>query len=314
MSQVWTTFSGAALRSNTFRLASVVLLAGALTWGVVDNRNRPRVASPPAASDPIASAPVTPPGGGAASGRDTHAPEKPLPDASAADKKNPDPAPPAPAPAPANSGTAAAAAADPRRPAGRGRSAGSDERPTNGSAGTSASGKAPSTSTPTNTPAATTPPPVIVTPPKVDPEPPKREEPAPVRGESPAPNTTRPADERKTTPPPAPAPVPDEASLRLAVGLFEAAITSGKPDAIRAVFPSVTNRELKDVESLKVDFGQDRYRLNIFIRSVRIDGHRARVECTAIHNGVDDRGKTLSKSKQETLNFQWTGGTWVRVR
>ena len=79
-------------------------------------------------------------------------------------------------------------------------------------------------------------------------------------------------------------------------------------------FQASPNRELKDVEALKVDFGQDRYRLNIFIRAVRIDGHRARVECTAIHNGVDDRGKTLSKSKQETLNFQWTGGTWVRVR
>jgi hypothetical protein len=312
MSQVWTSFTGAALRSNTFRAASVVLLAGALTWSVVDNLSRPRVASPPAASDQVASAPVTPTSvGGASSGRDTHAPEGPL-GASAADKKNADPVPPAPASA--KSGTGAAGTTDPGRPAGRGRSAGADGRPANATAGTSAAGKepSPSTSTPTNTPAATAPPPVVVTSPKVDPESPKREDPAPVRGESSAPSTTRPADERTPTAPPAP--VPDEASLRLAVGLFEAAISSGKPDAIRAMFPSVTERELKDVEALKVDFGRDRYRLNIFIRAVRIDGHRARVECTAIHNGVDDRGKTLSKSKQDTLHFQWTGGTWVRVR
>ena len=153
-----------------------------------------------------------------------------------------------------------------------------------------------------------------MTPPKVSPEPPKNEEPAPVRVEpaAPAPNLTRPTDERKPSSPPPP--VPDEASLRRAVELYEAAITSGKRDVIRAVFPSVTDRELREVEDLKVDFGQDRYRLNIFIRALRIDGARARVECSAVHNGVDDRGKILSKSKQETLNFQWTGGTWVRVR
>ena len=313
MSQVWTTFSGAALRSNTFRLASVVLLAGALTWGVVDNRNRPRVASPPAASDPIASAPVTPPGGAAERAGHSMRRRSLSPTRAPRTRRTPIPRRQRQRGLP----TAGRPLRRPRIPDGRLAAAAqrvqTNGRPTAPPA-TSASGKTPSTSTSPNAPAATTPPPVVVTPPKVDPEPPKREEPAPVRGESPAPNTTRPADERKTAPPPAPAPVPDEASLRLAVGLFEAAITSGKPDAIRAVFPSVTNRELKDVESLKVDFGQDRYRLNIFIRSVRIDGHRARVECTAIHNGVDDRGKTLSKSKQETLNFQWTGGTWVRVR
>jgi hypothetical protein len=297
-------------------LASVVLLAGALTWGVVDNLNRPGVAAPPAAGDRIASAPVTPPGvGGTASGRDTRSPERPLPETSASDKKNPDPAPPAPAAA--NSGTAAAGTIEPRRPPGRGRSAGSDERPANASAAPGAAGKEPSTSpsTPPSTPAATVPPPVVVTPPKIDPETPKKDEPAPVRGESAAPPpTTKPVDERKTSPPPAPAPVPDEASLRRAVELYEAAITSGKPDAIRAVFPSISDREIKEVEALKFDFGQDRYRLNIFIRAIRIDGTRARVECGSVHNGVDDRGKLLTKPKQETLNFQWTGATWVRVR
>ena len=218
------------------------------------------------------------------------------------------------APAPASSATVAAGTTDARRPAGRGRTAGSDARPGSASTGTGAGGKAPATEPAAATPAASTPPPAIVTPPKDSPERPRNEEPAPVRAEpaAPAASTNKSPDEHKPSPPAAP--VPNEASLRRAVDLYEAAITSGKRDAIRAVFPGVTDRELKEVEALKVDFGQDRYRLNIFIRDYRIDGGRARVECTSVHNGVDDRGKTLSKSKQETLNFQWTGGTWVRVR
>lgn len=315
MAQAWTSLRGAAFRSNTFRAASVLLLAGALTWSVVGNISGPRVAGPAEASDPIASAPVAPSGGGTDTGaRGSRVPERPLPDTSGADKKPSDPAPPAPAPGPASavSGTVAAGSTDPKRPSGRGRPAGSVDQPGNASAGTGAGGKSPSAEPAPAATAASTPP--LVTPPKAAAEPPRGEEPAPARAEAaaPAPNPTKPPDERNPSAPPPP--VPDEASLRRAVDLYEAAITSGKRDGIRAVFPGVTDRELREVEDLKVDFGQDRYRLNLFIRALRLDGARARVECTAIHNGVDDRGKTLSKSKQETLNFQWTGGTWVRVR
>ena len=147
----------------------------------------------------------------------------------------------------------------------------------------------------------------------VDPPPPVRREPEPAAGggRPPGGGRTEPLPE---SPPPAPAPVANEESLRQAVRVYEEAITSGKRDAIKQVFPEVTERELREIEALKVDFGRDRYRLNVFIRNHRINGTRARVECTAIHNGIDDRGKTLSKSKDETITFEWTGRTWVRVR
>ena len=55
MSQPWTWLRGAALHSNTFRIASVMLFAGALTWSVVGNLNRPAVSdrsAAPAAAPP----------------------------------------------------------------------------------------------------------------------------------------------------------------------------------------------------------------------------------------------------------------------
>ena len=55
MSQAWTWLRGAALHSNTFRDASIMLVAGALTWGVVGNLNRPAVSdrsAAPAATTP----------------------------------------------------------------------------------------------------------------------------------------------------------------------------------------------------------------------------------------------------------------------
>ena len=49
MSQAWTWLRGAALYSNTFRIASVMLFAGALTWSVVGNLNQPAVSDRSAA-------------------------------------------------------------------------------------------------------------------------------------------------------------------------------------------------------------------------------------------------------------------------
>jgi len=108
--------------------------------------------------------------------------------------------------------------------------------------------------------------------------------------------------------------VANEESLRQAVRRFEEAISSGKRDVIKQVYPGVTERELREIDKLKDDFGRDQYRLNVFIRGVRIEGTRARVECRIVHNGVDDRGKTVHLPKNETLYFEWTGRTWVRAQ
>ncbi len=60
MSQAWTWLRGAALHSNTFRIASVILFAGALTWGVVGKLNQPAVSDRSAA--PAAAPASAPPG------------------------------------------------------------------------------------------------------------------------------------------------------------------------------------------------------------------------------------------------------------
>jgi hypothetical protein len=113
---------------------------------------------------------------------------------------------------------------------------------------------------------------------------------------------------------PVAAPVPDDESLKRAVADYEAAITSGNRDAVRRVFPAVTESELREIDSLKDNFGRERYRMNVFITSSRIEGTRATLRCRIIHNGIDDRGKTLSRPQDATLKFEWTGRTWVRVR
>jgi hypothetical protein len=96
--------------------------------------------------------------------------------------------------------------------------------------------------------------------------------------------------------------------------MFEEAVSSGKRDVIKQVYPGVTERELQEIDKLKHDFGRDQYRLNVFIRDFRIQGTRARVNCRIVHNGVDDRGKTVHLPKNDTLYFEWTGRTWVRAQ
>jgi hypothetical protein len=98
------------------------------------------------------------------------------------------------------------------------------------------------------------------------------------------------------------------------VRLYEAAISSGNREAITRVFPAASERQLREFEALKVDYGGDRYRLDVNVRDYRIDGPKARVECNCVSIGVDHRGRTLRKPRVETLNFEWTGRTWIRVR
>ncbi len=58
VSQTWPWLRGAALRSNTFRVAFVVLLVGVVSWGVLDKVNRPSLPNRAApASAPSTSAP-----------------------------------------------------------------------------------------------------------------------------------------------------------------------------------------------------------------------------------------------------------------
>ncbi len=71
---------------------------------------------------------------------------------------------------------------------------------------------------------------------------------------------------------------------------------------------------MREIDALKVNFGREQYRMTILIRDFRIDGTRARVETRVIHNGIDDRGKPQAPARNETFKFEWTGGTWVRVR
>jgi tetratricopeptide (TPR) repeat protein len=127
---------------------------------------------------------------------------------------------------------------------------------------------------------------------------------------------TRPAEERNAPARggPSPKPEPDDDSLRSAVKAYESAFSSANRDAVRAVYPTVSDKELREVERLKLDFGRDRYRMNIVIDRTRINGTRADVVCTIFHSGVDDRGKPQFFTDRKTLRFEWDGRTWVRTK
>jgi len=110
------------------------------------------------------------------------------------------------------------------------------------------------------------------------------------------------------------APVPDEASLTEAVRAYSQAFSSGNRNRVKEVFPEISDRELKDFDALRLDFGPERYGMSISIRSLKIEGTRARVRCVIFHNGIDNTGKTQQKRSDEELTFKWTGTTWIRVR
>jgi hypothetical protein len=136
----------------------------------------------------------------------------------------------------------------------------------------------------------------------------------PVTGPPPVNEQPAPPVAAKPAPQPAPTPVADEASLRESISAYAQAVSSGNPDAVRAVFPSVSAQELRDVESVRDNFGRDRYFMNIIVLDPRINGKQAEVLCRVFHNGIDNTGKPLRQDRQETLKFNWTGSTWVRVR
>jgi hypothetical protein len=109
-------------------------------------------------------------------------------------------------------------------------------------------------------------------------------------------------------------PVPDEASLRESVRAYAHAFSSGKRDSVRAVFPEISERDLREFDSLRHNFGPDRYGMSISIKSVKIEGLKARVKCVIFHTGIDNTGKAQQIPRNEELKFAWTGMTWVRVR
>lgn len=114
--------------------------------------------------------------------------------------------------------------------------------------------------------------------------------------------------------PAAPRPIPNEASLRESVRAYAQAFSSGNRDEVKSVFPEISQSELKEFDALRDDFGLDRYGMNISIKSVKIDGTRARVSCVIFHTGIDNTGKSQQIRSNQELNFAWTGTTWVRVR
>ena len=323
MSQSWTWLRGAALRSNTFRIASVMLFAGVLTWGVVGNLNRPAVsdrAAPSAAPPNPAPRPpeavgkesAIPPVAGTpenTEGQSGATPETVRDKETAKDEG-------AGKAGASRSGSGRGVTANPLDGAGRSSARG----------GTPAKAADPAAAVETKgaaTPAAGnfTPPPVA-NPPAGEPEKPKGEATPPAAREpatEPPAGTAKPAvpENKVSTPPSAPPPrlVPDEASLRQAVSEYEVAMSSGNRDAVKAVFPSVSESDLRDIDNLKVNFGRHQYRMTVIIRKHRIDGTRASVDALVSHTGIDDRGKPLPPmSRNEGLTFEWTGRTWIRVR
>jgi hypothetical protein len=163
----------------------------------------------------------------------------------------------------------------------------------------------------TRTPAPTTPPnPVDTTggepkPTKVDPVQTGREnksvEPPPMP-------TTKPA-EVKANPPTKP--LSDEESVKKAVEAYAAAYSTRQPAAVRAVYPTVSQREIQDVEKLQRDY--QTYEMRITIKRIEVDGNRAKVQCTVFHNGISYSGKSLANPQSRTLKFERRGATWVRI-
>jgi Caspase domain len=309
MAQAWSGVRHVALQSNTFRIASVLLVALGVTWSALNTLNGPRDAAPAATE---ATSPAPPPTGAAtvASARGSvpeKTPDRTVPVATAD-----------PSSTVAGRGERGTTSTAPKTSPGRGRAdAGAARR--GGSSPPTTNGDKPG-STAVN-PAGAAPPPTVVNPPKPETEPPKVAEPAPARSEpldspaggtKPAGGRTEPAGE--ATPPAPPPPTPNEESLRQAVDAFAAAVTSGSREAVRRVYPSVSDAELKEIDSLKTNFGRQQYKMTILVRKISIDGLKARVEGRAFHNGIDDRGKPWARDHNQNLTFEWTGRTWVRVR
>jgi hypothetical protein len=140
---------------------------------------------------------------------------------------------------------------------------------------------------------------------KVDPPPAGREN-KPV--EPPPKPTTKPA-EVKADPPAKP--ISDQESVTRAVEAYAAAYSTRQAAAVRAVYPTVPQREIQDVENLQRDY--QTYEMRITIKRIEVDGNRAKVHCTVFHNGISYSGKSLAKPQSRTLTFERRGATWVRI-
>jgi hypothetical protein len=319
MGQAWRWLRGTALGSHTFRIASVLLIVGALSWGVLDNLNRGGDTGPMATA-PAPSVSPTPAGRGdepkptvptSATPADPGASAVPPPSPSGRSARGPTSNPTVPSRGAANSGTGRSAATNPPATGSRTDPA-PPTTPVTGGATTSGTSATPRTEPDKST--GTTP---------TDPAGGRRDpppvDPSSVRRDPPPVDPPRPENPKTTPPepkvdPPAPTLVADADSLRLAVSRYEAALSSADPAAIKKVYPEVSERELRDVFKLRMDLGRDRYRQNVLIKNFKIDGSGARLETRIFHNGVDDRGKTINETQDLTLYFRWTGQTWVRVR
>jgi tetratricopeptide (TPR) repeat protein len=110
-----------------------------------------------------------------------------------------------------------------------------------------------------------------------------------------------------------PLPAADTESLLRAVQAFEAAVNSGRREAVKTVFPSASEAELRNLDSLRSKFG-DQYRMTILVRDARVDGTRGTVVCRIVHSGIDESGKPVRTAANVTWHFTWTGTTWVRAR
>jgi hypothetical protein len=140
---------------------------------------------------------------------------------------------------------------------------------------------------------------------KVD-SPPTGRENKPV--EPPPKPTTKPA-EVKANPPTKP--ISDEESVKKAVEAYAAAYSTRQAAAVRAVYPTVPQREIQDVEKLQRDY--QTYEMRITIKRIEVDGNRAKVQCTVFHNGISYSGKSLADPQSRTLKFERRGATWVRI-
>jgi hypothetical protein len=103
----------------------------------------------------------------------------------------------------------------------------------------------------------------------------------------------------------------DERSVRAAVDAYANAFSTRRIDAIRAVYPGIPARALKEVESLPRDLRS--YEMRITVTGIELRDNRATVQCTIFHNSITFSGKPLSVNSREELVFERKGNTWVRV-
>ena len=103
----------------------------------------------------------------------------------------------------------------------------------------------------------------------------------------------------------------DERSVAAAVAAYAAAFSSRQIAAIRAVYPAISAREIKEVESLARDTRS--YEMRITITDINLRDNRATVRCTIFHNTITFSGKAIPATNREDLVFERKGNTWVRV-